>query len=255
MSQNKEQILIDHLDRSLQGGETVAIGDLIGDDAEMAATWFNLQLSVDIIKEAGLYEQVLVVRKQFEQNRSGMERPLGVVRPLNFRYAMRVAACILLIAGAAVLYKYTTTNPEGLYNKYFVSYDLNTSRDMGQVDGMEQAYRQKNWQEVITRSNQLKEKDNKSLFLSGMAEMELNKFKPAILLFQLVLARNKQSGDAYFQDEAEYYIAMCYLANNQAGAGIAILEKIRGDKDHLFYKKANEMSSLDFKILKYKLLH
>ena len=55
-----------------------------------------------------------------------------------------------------------------------------------------------------------------------------------------------------YQDEAEYYLGMSYLAAKQPAEGVAILKKIRADKDHLFYKKASAISALDLKLLELK---
>jgi len=90
------------------------------------------------------------------------------------------------------------------------------------------------------------------LFLSGMANMELKNFDGAIRAFESVLGRNKQSGDELFQDEAEYYLPMSCLANHHETRGITILERIREDKNRLYYKKVNEMSGIDLGILRLK---
>ncbi|HTQ27720.1 MAG TPA: tetratricopeptide repeat protein [Puia sp.] len=251
MSQNKEQILIDYLDSSLQGAAPITVAQLIREDQDMAATWLNLQLSVDIIREAGLRERVARIRRQYEQNRSASGKP-AVVRRLNYKLLFRAAACVILLAGAAILYKYSTTTPEMLYSKYYTTYDLGTSRGEGHAEAMERAYRQKQWEVVLSLQASSKETDNKTLFLSGMAAMELKKYNQAIEDFQQVLNRNLQTRDTYFQDEAEYYLAMSYLASQQTDQAITILTKIRADKNHLFYKRVHNMSSLDWEILRYK---
>jgi tetratricopeptide (TPR) repeat protein len=85
-----------------------------------------------------------------------------------------------------------------------------------------------------------------------MANLELKKYSEAIDAFGQVIAANAKSGDNYFQDEAEYYLALAYLASNQATKAMPLLEKIRADKNHLYNEKVNTMSSIDFGILRYK---
>jgi hypothetical protein len=56
---------------------------------------------------------------------------------------------------------------------------------------MVEASRQKNWTAVINMENEQKENDNRALFLSGMAKMELKNFDGAIRAFESILDRNK----------------------------------------------------------------
>jgi hypothetical protein len=252
MSQTKQELLIDHLDRMMEGQNPELTRALLAGDQEMIAEWNYLRISVDAIREAGLREQVATAKRQFEYEQVSAVKPEPVIRRLNYRSALRIAASCMLLAGAAILYKYASTNPENYYNRYYNAYDLSTGRGVARADALEQAYRQKDWASVISMANRLPGKDNKVLFLTGTADMELRKFDDAMLSFQEILDRNKKSGDDYFQDQAEYYLGLSCLANHQAARGIAMLEKIKGDKNHLYYKTVNEMSGLDLSILKYK---
>ena len=60
------------------------------------------------------------------------------------------------------------------------------------------------------------------------------------------------SGDNYFQDEADYYLALCYLAVNKTELAIPIIEKIKADTSHIYNKKAKGISAIDLKVLQYK---
>jgi tetratricopeptide (TPR) repeat protein len=105
---------------------------------------------------------------------------------------------------------------------------------------------------VINQFNGLRMKNNKSYFLAGMADMELKNQAAAVPLFEQIIANNRQSGENYFQDEAEYYLAMAYLGSNAPAKAIVLLRKIKGDKDHLYNRVVNEMSWLDLNIVEYK---
>ena len=108
------------------------------------------------------------------------------------------------------------------------SFELNTTRGAENADAIEQAYRNKNWSAVISLSNASTQKTNKTYFLTAMANLELKKYDEAIDAFKQVIAANAKSGDNYFQDEAEYYLALAYLASNQATKAMPLLEKIKG---------------------------
>ena len=85
-----------------------------------------------------------------------------------------------------------------------------------------------------------------------MANLELKDYAEAIEKFKQVLAENNRSGSDLFQDEAEYYLAMSYLANNEAEEALPIIERIKADKNHLYHQVIGKMSSLDLRIIQHK---
>lgn len=255
MSFSKEQILIDYLDNSLGGEELVKAEQLIREDASAASELEYLRFSVELIREAAVLEQVNAVRTSFsagakvvsiEKKESG-----AVVRSFS-KNMLRIAATVLLLVGAASMYKYSTTNASSVYNQNFASFDLSTSRGSNNDGELEKAYRNKNWTAVESLFSVQKEKTVKSWFLAGMAEMELKNYTAAIVSLNEVITLNKTYTESYYQDEAEYYLALSYLGANKPAEGVAILKKIRGDKDHLFYKKASAIPALDLKLLELK---
>ena len=252
MEQNQEQLLIEHLDNSLLGKGSFEMEQLISDDPETAREWHYLRLAVDAVQDAGLNEQVTAVKSMWWARQSSTAKPSGALIRSIYRNVLKVAACIFLLAGGAAFYKYTMTSSAGIYEKNYSSYVLNTSRGTGTQDAMEKAYNNKNWATVISLFNTEKEKNNKSYFLTGMAELELKKYDEAIDKFQQVVAVNAQSGGDYFQDEAEFYLAMSLLASNDVNKAIPILEKIKADKSHLYHDRVTKMSSLDIRIVQYK---
>jgi len=252
MPQNKQNLLIDYLDNNLSGEELLEAEALVRNDQEMAKEWQYLHLAVDAIQESGLQEQVAGIRKLYEEQRQIKAKPASAIVHNIYRNVLRIAAVLLILIGAAAVYKYTTVNATGMYNEYYTSFELNTTRGVENADAMEQAYRNKNWASVISLSNTLAQKTNKSYFLTGMANLELKKYNGAIEAFGQIIAANIKSGDNYFQDEAEYYLALGYMANNEASKALPLLEKIKSDKHHLYYEKVRGISSIDLNIIKYK---
>jgi len=252
MTQNSEHIMIDHLDNLLSGVSTLEAWEMIHDDKDIAKEWNTLLYAIDGIREAGLNEQVAAVRKQFEALKALAAKPEGgIVRTMN-RNAFRAAACLLLLVGAAAVYKYNTVSSGGMYNEYYASFELSTSRSSETTDAIEQAFRNKNWKEVISLSDVPRPRPIKTEFLGAMANMELKKYDEAIESFKQVIATNTKSGDSYFQDEAEYYLALSYLANSEAAQALPILMTIEADKNHLYNESVKNMSSIDLKVLDLK---
>lgn len=249
MEQN--QTLIDHLDRSLRGETSAETQATIDNDPELIREYRFLRLAVQAIEDAGLYEDVGAVKEQWKIQQTVVARPTGgIIRSIS-RNAAKIAAILILMAGGAAFWKYATISSGGLYDKYYSSYSLNTSRGAGDGDAMDKAYQAKDWQMVIASFDAAK-RTNKSDFLAGMADLELKKYDDAIEHFEQVMAANAQAGTDYFQDEAQYYLAISWLAKDKVNEALPILEKIRADKNHLYHDKVEKMSFMDLRLVQYK---
>lgn len=224
---------------------------LIASDADAAREWNYLLAAVDAIQEEGLYEQVGTIKNEWKVQQTQAVKPTGgIVRQLS-RNMAKIAAILVVVAGGAAFYKYATISSGSLYDRYYSSYDLNTSRGAGDIDKMEKAYQAKDWNAVLTEFNAAK-RDNKADFLAGMADLELKRYNDAIEHFEQVIAVNAQTGADYFKDEAQYYLAISWLAKDKVNEALPILEKIRANKDHLFHDKVGHMSFLDLRLVQYK---
>jgi hypothetical protein len=252
MAANQEHLLIDHLDKILLADQMLEVDALIRNDKVIAHQWECLKLAVQAVEYAGLREQVASVGKTWDAENQTLITSTGrpaVVRTM-YRNFMRVAVCILILIGSTSIYKYLTVSADGIYNKNYSLYELNTSRGISTVDELEQAYKDKNWVGVLKFSSGIQ--NNKSLFLAGMANMELKRYDLSIADFNQVITNNNRKGDNYFGDEAEYYLAMSLIANHQLSKALVILNRIKADKTHLYNKKASDISGMDLKIAQFK---
>jgi tetratricopeptide (TPR) repeat protein len=252
MSPKQNNLLIDHLDQILTGDELDAAENLIRNDDEAAREWKLLQFTVANIKEAALYEQITAVKNEYNSNRQKINeqhRPGGIVRTIAQRI-LRVAAILLLVTISTALFKYISVNNTSIYDDYYSAYSLNTSRTVGNDNILYNAYRDKKWEEVI-HIVKAADKNSKHFFLAGIAHLELKQYSQAITSFNSVISKNYSSGDDYFNDEAEYYLALSYLASKEGDKALTILDKIKKDQNHLYNDAVNKMG-LDFTILKIK---
>ncbi|PWT71663.1 MAG: hypothetical protein C5B59_17490 [Bacteroidetes bacterium] len=254
MSQENKYNLIDHLDRLLEGEELAQVENLILNDQEAARDWQILQIAVEAIQEAGLNDRVAAIGKEYKiEKQAKQHNGSAVVRQMNIsRYILRVAAAVLILVGIASVYKYTTVNASSLFGQYYSSYELNTSRGAVKPAEIEQAYRNKDWNKVIILFNASSEKNNQAYFLTGMASLETRNYQQAIEDFDHIMKENAKTGDSLFQDEAEYYMAMSLLANNQVAQAISLLNKIKADKNHQYNQKVKEISAVDYQIMEWK---
>ncbi|HEX6427491.1 MAG TPA: hypothetical protein VF008_07380 [Niastella sp.] len=253
MEGRNELLLINYLDRTLEEKEMRDMEALINSDPETRKQWQYLQLAVEAVEYAALYDQVAAVKENFKTIQQVDVSTASPKRGLRVRMnVFRVAAGLLLFIVGAGAYKYFTTSATQLYQQTFIEYTLPTTRGQASITGMEQAYRLQHWNDVIAALNNSSLTDNKALFLAGMAHLQLHNYAEANMLFEQVRANNIQMGDDYFQDEAEFYGALCYLAFNKTKEAIILLQQIRSNTNHLYQAQASRIGKIDWQILKIK---
>lgn len=253
MDSRNERLLVNYLDRALEEREIREIEQVINTDSEVRKQWQFLQLAVQAVEYAALFDQVAAVKEQFKAVHPSEVIPMQKSgRVVTMRRIYKVAACVLFLIVAAGGFKYVTTSSKKMYKDAFVPYSISTSRGNAGSNSIEDAYKNKNWNEVISSFNNTIQKDNHAFFLCGMANMQLQQFTAASEQFEQVLANNAQTGDDYFHDEAQYYLAMSLLANNQAKEAITIINQVRADKNHSYYQQIAHISSVNLWILELK---
>jgi tetratricopeptide (TPR) repeat protein len=274
MTPEETRKLVDHLDENRTGRSSAGLEQLIDHDPEAAQEWYYLNLAVDAVRNTGLHEQVAMVKEtllqeQIAPGKSGYtepymavpanqpsrrttEKPSGAVIRSIGKYSFRAAACILVVASSTVIYKYVTVSSSSLYDRYFGAYALNTSRGEGTEAPIVQAYNARNWKTVLSLADATGARDNQVEFLAGMADLQLNRCDDAITHFEQVIAANAQASTDYYQDEAEYYLAISWLACKKVNQAMPILEKIKADPHHQYHQKVAEMSFFDLRLAQYK---
>ncbi len=271
MPANNQELLIDHLDKTMQGESLPEAEVLLQSDSNAREEWQYLQAAVDAVEHHALHAKVAAIGAEMSTqaeatgdipatSRPAMQVVTGapeataqkpVVRSIT-RKIYRIAAAIVLLIGSLVIYKFATVNADDFYTRHYISYELPTSRSGAETPSIEAAYRNADWNAVINVYNSLPAKGNQEHFLTGIASLELKQFPQAIERFTQILNNNSANNDTYFQDEAEYYLALAYIANNEIAKASTLLDKIKAESNHLYREKAENMSGTDFKILKLK---
>lgn len=244
------EILTDYLDQKLTGEETTQVETLIASDRSVAAELAYLKLAVNAVRAESLNEKVAAIRLSI--NTDTATKPSTAIVRSMFKPVMRIAAILIVVLGVTTLYKYISVNDQSIYKKQFADYTLTESRGSTEADPQSEAYQNKNWTKVIALFNKESNKTNKSYFLAGISEMQLNQFPKAIKCFENILHLNAGSNDKSFEEEAEYYISLAYLMNHEEGKAVTMLNKIKSDKNHTYYPIASQLSIIDLKIIELK---
>jgi tetratricopeptide (TPR) repeat protein len=265
MTPEQKNLLIDHLDESLRGKATATLEEIIGNDPEAEKEWNHLRLAVDAVQEAGLYQQVTAARAAWKAELQAATIAADPTTTLPsipassgarvrtlYRYTLRAAACVLIIAGSASIYKYVSVSSGSLYDRYYSGYSFNTTRGAADTDPLVEAYNAKDWNAVRHLASAAQPRTNQTDFLVGMACLEQKQYDEAINHFEQIIAVNTHAGTSYYQDEAEYYLAISWLAHRNVNEAMPILERIRADQQHKYHDKVGKMSFFDLRLAQYK---
>ncbi|HUR10710.1 MAG TPA: hypothetical protein VM012_05045 [Flavitalea sp.] len=250
LPENLQTLLEGYLDRSLNTEDHIFIESLLGKEPLVQHEYNKMKAAVEAVRHAGLRQFVKNIHqesmKEIHDGHATAARPpvLSIVNR-----TMRIAAGILLLAGMFGLYKFTSVDSKSVFNNHFQSYELGRTRSTAE-SGIERAFQNKKWNEVIALSG--KAHGGKNDFLSGLALLETNQPVKAIQQFNLLLEKNKQSGIDLFNDEAEYYLALSYVRNNEPARAAALISKIRNQNGHLYQQKVQSANWTDLKMLAWK---
>jgi tetratricopeptide (TPR) repeat protein len=248
---NKE-ILIDFLDHQLDQEDTDLVEKMIQDDKAVADELLYLKLAVDTVRMNSINNKVLEIRNSLSNIRGKTNEPADTIIHSLYKISIRVAAVFILLFGAAILFKYISVNNLSVYQKQFAGYELMNTRGPESREPETEAYRSKNWNEVLADFQKENNKSNKATFLAAMAYMELKNYPQAVSLFENILYPKFENADSSFREETEYNLSLAYLMNHQENKGIALLNKIKADTSHIYYPLASKLSTIDLKIIELK---
>ena len=248
MDQNYE-ILMDYLDGRTRSGESAIVESKIQLDKTMAAELEYMKLAIDTVRLGAIRNMVSDVSRSMNASPvTKMEPSTGIVRSL-YKVSMRAAAILVLVLGLTAVYKYASVSNQSVYEREFNGYELSTSRGLSEMNAMEKAYQEKNWNEVVVSQSKETVHTNKSNFLAAMAEMQLKQFPQSISLFESII---RSTTDNTYREESEYYLSLAYLMNHETDKAVALLNKIKADPAHTYYAAASNISAIDLKIIELK---
>jgi hypothetical protein len=249
MEPYRYDLLQQYADNELSADQRSGVEDSLQNDPQLRDELTALIASAEAVRYYGISQLVGEIQQEYLATKQ-LTVKTAKVRSV-FGPALRVAASIIIIAAAFGVYKYSSVNTNTVAADYYLPYELNRVRGEANANTLENAYNNKDWHAVISIAGQ-PNAGSKELFLSGAAYLELNQPAKAAATFEQLIAHNKQTQSNYFQDEAEYYLALSYIRNNQPAQAIPVLKKIRADQSHLYYGKAHDASLADLTILSWK---
>lgn len=238
--------LIQYLDGDLTGADLDNFEKRLSQDSGLQLEFENLTLAKMAIRGYGLKHQVASVHREmldeFKSTQKREAKTYSIVRS-----SLKYAASIALVLFSIGAYLYISSSPNKLYDDNYMPYTLSVTRSEATGSDLEKAFNQKHYNAVINAFTKLKNPDDKEYFLAGQAYLSTHQANSAIPAFKQVLLSSGSS--IRFKEDAEYYLGLAYLENNQPAKAASVFDKIHNDKDHLYHDKISFWTMLKLKLL------
>jgi hypothetical protein len=245
-SEQASEKLIQYLDGELSGEELSTFEQSLTNNPDMQARLESLELAKTAVRHYGLKQQVSSVHHQMmaelKNELSGNSR--GKIYPL-LRLTMKIAAGVIIFMFFFAAYEWVTISSSGLAENNYYPYELSVDRGAAGPSAIEQAYADRNFKKVIVNLEKdmaLSEKDH---FLGGQAYLATHQVAKAIQEFKKVLLDSM----GQYRDDAEYYLALSYLQNDQPLKAQKLIDQIYQDKDHLYHDRVSYWTRLKLQLL------
>jgi tetratricopeptide (TPR) repeat protein len=243
------ELLIQYMDGELRGNEletlkqNLAVNQLLREELE------NLQLAREAAWRYGLKSRIRDIHSEMMPE---MKKEIPAKRSFIKMYiqtGLRIAAVLIVLVGLSALYQYFTTSPEKLFSENYQPYVVHEMRGDADDSRIKYKYKAGNMDSVILMFYSLKAPKPEEYILTGIAFLESNQPDKAIKTFRELIQKNVDSGTDYFEDDAEYYLAMSYLRNREPEKALPILDKIQADSRDPYNSRISKWFLLKVKSL------
>jgi tetratricopeptide (TPR) repeat protein len=159
---------------------------------------------------------------------------------LIFQYGFRAVTVLMVSLGLFVFYHFITVSAKKIFSENYQPYELRVMRGLTDSSILKDAYKNGNMDSVIWEFNSLNSPQPEEYLLAGIAFLENKQPAKAIETFKTMIQKNTISKTDYFESDAEYYLAMSYLDNQEPDKAMPIFEKIQADTDHPYNTNVSE---------------
>src|SRR5580765_6356365 len=172
-----------------------------------------------------------------EENNSFRSRSAELI----IRNSLQASSIIVLILVLFVLYQFiVTVDPKKIFSENYHPYQVQILRGAGESSALKETFKSGKMDSVIWDFNSLNAPQPEEYLLAGIAFLENKQPLKAIETFTAMIQKNAQSKTDYFEDDAEYYLAMSYLSNQEPGKAMPIFEKIYANADNPYNSNVSD---------------
>lgn len=212
-----------------------------------------LKISREAIELAGWKSLVSKNQEEFLVDRE--QDKVQSIRPepkSTTQWFGRIAASIALILVGFLAVLFFTVSPESITSNQ-LNYSIPVLRSAeSNLETIEKAYQTRDYDQVITISQNISSYDPDSFFLVGLSHLEKGDGTKAEEYFNRIEAENLLTSESNFADQVDYYLVKSYLLQNKIEESEARMIKILEDQNHTYHHNFSQFDLLKMKILKLK---
>ena len=150
------------------------------------------------------------------------------------------AVALSLILTICAGYFFQKATPQRLFSDYYQHYNRRVVRGTSDFSALKQDYSNSNMNLVTEDFVSGRPLVPEDYLLAGIAFLENKQPQKAIATFKILIQKNKASHSDFFEEDAEYYLAMAYLDNRQPEKAMPIFSKIKADSDNSYHNAVDD---------------
>jgi len=234
-----------YLDRELKAEDIRNIEDQMKNDPDFAKeVQLNKELSQAIMEKdvMNLRRSMQSIHEKHNNRRKLAGKVIKLFEEKTYATTSIAAAIVLaLVVGALMIFGVQNQPAENLFASYYQPDEavmiVRSGSNPEDIDLKEAllAYHEKNYDNAIA----LLDKQNNNIlakYYLGLSYLETDKINNAITTFKAIIDHNNN----LFVEQAEWYLALCYVKNDQEAEAKIWFEKI-ADSESIFKEKARRV--------------
>lgn len=230
---DNDDTLMKYLDGEMDQTEKEKFESQLQHDDLLQQKLERLQVAIASVQQYGTTEKVKAIHSEMMQELSPVHKEGKLIPMKVIRYSLAIAASIIVILVGVNIFTASQPSPAKLYNEAFVDYVASTVRGSENETGVTKLYQQHNYDAVIGNAS-AQNLSSKDSLLVGLSYLKTSKLNEAINWFKAISAENPTKQDA------EFYLAMTYLKNENYGEALNMMEEIRSNSNHVYRNQFSE---------------
>jgi hypothetical protein len=240
------EMLIQYIDGELHGEELESMKKALSENEALREETENLRIAKEGIRSYGMKTRISSIHAEMMHDLTQSNTPKAGILKMIIQNGLRAAAVLIVLVGLSALYQYMTATPAKLFAENYHPYILHETRGLA-GNSLADAYQKGDMDSVIWKFNSMSSHQPEEYLLAGIAFLENNLPAKAIETFHTLMQKNISAKTDYFEEDAEYYLAMSYLSSNDPGKAMPLFEKIQADPNHPYNNKVSEWFLLKVK--------
>jgi hypothetical protein len=240
-----DEKLVRYLDGEISGDERNQLELEMQNDPSLRNRLNDLKIAIEAVRQAGTAEKIRSLHGKMMSEASPDEEKSD--RPLRkiIRISMGIAASVVLLVAALGIYTYQLSTDK-TFDDHFLDYTTSVSRGSRENPSKTEAFFEaRQYQQVIDQSKTYAPLAADQLLIA-LSYLHLDQPSSAIPLLQNLQRMER------FKEDADYYLGMAYLKNNEPGKALDELKKIHDNKQHPYHKQVNNGLIRELRLLTWK---